>query len=162
MNLRLTELPAKAEWLQRLSALLRDARIVSQGAWDVRSRRFEVSIVRIAYEAYTVVRGAERAWEYPSVETLLTISPVISYVNDRDTTACHNGRWEQLAALELEDNAVLRFVTDCGMTKLRLGEEAYLEARDIAALSSTHTTRDHRHPAVDLREARQILHAKVL
>ncbi len=162
MNLKLTELPAKAEWLQRLSALLRDAQIVSQGTWDVRSRCFEVSIIRIAYEAYTVVRGSEKAWEYPSVETRLTISPVISYANDRDTTACHSGKWEQLESLELEDNDVLRFVTDCGLTKLTLGEEAYLEARDMAPLSSTHTTRDHRHPAVDLREARQILHAKVL
>ncbi len=161
MNLRLTELPAKAEWLERLSALLRDAQIVSQGTWDIRSRCFEVSIIRIAYEAYTVVRGSEKAWEYPSVETRLTISPVISFVNDRDTADCPSGNWEQLQALELEDN-VLRFVTDCGLTKLTLGEEACLEARDMAALSSTHTTRDHRHPAVDLREARQILHAKVL
>jgi len=160
MHLKLTELPTKAEWLQRLSALLRDARILSPGRWDVRSRRFEITIMRIAYEAYTVVRGSEKAWEYPSIESHLTISPVISYTDGRDPAPDHAG--EQLESLELEEKNVLRLVTDCGEMKLTLGDESYLEARDIAALSSARTTRDHGQPAVDLGAARQILHAKVL
>ena len=160
LDLRITNLSAKARFLETLDALLRDARVIGDSRWDLRRMRFEIDLERIGYEAHTVLVTHERIFEYPSIDCRLTVSPVVSCIDGRSATESWSG--QTVEAVQLRDRRELALVTNYGTTRLGLGPDPALEIRDLGPPSEERVICDYGTPSVDLHRASELMRSRVL
>ncbi len=161
LDLKITELAAKRQWLDILDTLLRDSRVLSEAMWDLRRMRYTVDLERIGYGSHTVWQAQERILEYPTVTCRLVISPVVSCVDGRDVAEV-DGHGEVLEALQLRDRRELALVSNYGTTRLQLGSDPSLEIRDLGQPNHERVICDYGDPGLDMQRAEELLRSRTL
>ncbi|MEM6793758.1 MAG: hypothetical protein AAF725_07225 [Acidobacteriota bacterium] len=158
LDLRINELSTKRQWLASLSAMLRDARVLGAGRWDVRRCCYEVEFERVAFESRLWDGGR---FEYSTVPCRLSILPVLGCVEGR---ASEISSWgiERVKGIELEDAQELVLSTDSGLTRLNLSRGASLDIRDLEAPRPSHTVADYGDLAIDPYRADEMFRLRVV